>query len=232
MVKKEILETGCYTGHLSEINPELLDKLESLSELRNKDLYTRVTHSYGKKVPSESTFCTTFEEAELVKNHHLDLKKKGEPVWQVFYTYNNESQKSSQLLQKYIPTIRELFNEVIKYCYGEDIFSKVWEVNSSNINLTNFRKDCFIENHADGGGKRMVCNLLIYHNHDWKEEDGGELVLEEKYRQQPKFGNFAVLDFMTHNPFHLVTPIKTEDTDRFALLTGILYEENYFNSIV
>jgi hypothetical protein len=232
MVKKEILETGCYTGHLSEINPELLDKLESLSELRNQELYTKVTHSYTKPVLSESTLCSTLEEAELVKKHHLDLKKKGEPVWQVFYTYNTEPQKNSQLLDKCIPTIRELFNEIIKYCYGEDLFSKVWEVNRGNVNLTNFKKDCFIENHADGGGKRMVCNILIYHNHDWEKEFGGELILEETYKQQPRFGNFAVLDFMTHNPFHLVTPIEKDGINRFALLTGILYEENYFNSIV
>ena len=78
----------------------------------------------------------------------------------------------------------------------------------------------------------MICNMLIYHNHDWEEGLGGELVLEKKYKQQPKFGNFAVLDFMTHNPFHLVTPIEKEGANRFALLTGILYDENYFNSIV
>lgn len=232
MVKKEILENGCYTGNLAEINPSLLDTLESLSELRNHELYTRVTHSYNKSVYSESTFCDTFEEADSIRQHHLDLKKKGEPVWQVFYTYNNENGNSSKLLQKYIPTIRDLFKEIIKYCYGEDILNKVWEINGSNINLTNFRKGCFIENHADGGGKRMVCNILIYNNHDWEEGFGGELVLEKKYKQQPKFGNFAVLDFMTHNPFHLVTPIEKEGINRFALLTGILYEENYFNSIV
>jgi Rps23 Pro-64 3,4-dihydroxylase Tpa1-like proline 4-hydroxylase len=232
MVKKEILENGCYTGNLAEINPSLLDTLETLSELRNHELYTRVTHSYSKAVDSESTFNKTFEEADAVREHHLNLKKKGEPIWQVFYTYNNENEKSSKLLHKYIPTIRDLFMEIVRYCYGEDIASKVWEVNGSNINLTNFRKGCFIENHADGGGKRMVCNILIYTNHDWEEGFGGELVLEEKFKQQPKFGNFAVLDFMTHNPFHLVTPIEKEGINRFALLTGILYEENYFNSII
>jgi Rps23 Pro-64 3,4-dihydroxylase Tpa1-like proline 4-hydroxylase len=120
---------------------------------------------------------------------------------------------------------------VFKFAYGEDMLGKIWEINESNINLTHFDKGCWIDRHADGGSKKVVCNMLIYLNDDWKEEDGGELIVDEKYRQQPLFGNFAVLDFMHVNPFHSVTPIKTEDFHRYTILTGILLEEKYFNSI-
>jgi Rps23 Pro-64 3,4-dihydroxylase Tpa1-like proline 4-hydroxylase len=68
-------------------------------------------------------------------------------------------------------------------------------------------------------------------NEDWEDGDGGELILEQKYKQQPKYGNFAVLDFLKTNPLHLVTPVLKEDSNRFAILTGILYDENYFNSL-
>jgi Rps23 Pro-64 3,4-dihydroxylase Tpa1-like proline 4-hydroxylase len=128
--------------------------------------------------------------------------------------------------------MRNLFLEVFKYSYGEDMLDKIWEINEHNINLTHFDKGCWIDRHADGGGKKMVCNMLIYLNDDWKEEDGGELVIEGGGTQQPLFGNFAVLDFMHVNPFHSVTPIKTDNFHRYTILTGILFEENYFNSIV
>jgi hypothetical protein len=231
MAREEIIKNGFYTGNLSEINPILLDKLETLSELRNPNLFTRVTHSYLKKVPSESTHTDSLEEADKVVEYHLEQRRKNESVWQVFKTFNMENNKNSILIQKYIPQISELFIEVFRYCYPEDMWDKIWDINSRNINLTNFTKGCYIDNHADGGGKRMVANLLIYCNKDWEEGYGGELVVQNEYKQQPKFGNFAVLDFTHNNPFHSVTPIQNENFNRYTLLTGILYEENYFNSI-
>ena len=231
MIREELTTKGCLFGHLSDINPSLIEELDKLKSIRNPENFTRVTHSYHKSVPYEATSTKSYDEAEKVKNMHLDGNKDGK-LWQTFFTWNTDDNQISHLKMSLIPTMRNLFLEVFKYGYGEEMMDKIWEINESNTNLTHFNKDCWIDPHADGGGKKMVCNILIYLNDDWKEEDGGELVIAGAGNQQPLFGNFAILDFMHVNPMHSVTPIKTEDFHRYTILTGILFEENYFNSIV
>lgn len=229
MVREELKTKGCLFGHLSDINPSLIEELNKLKSIRNPKNFTRVTHSYNKMVSSESTSTYSYDEAEKIKNIHLEGNKDGK-LWQTFFTWGTEDNESVNLKNSLIPTIRNLFLEVFKYAYGSELLDKIWEINESNINITHFNKNCFIDEHADGGSKSVICNMLIYLNDDWKEEDGGELVVAEKYRQQPLFGNFAVLDFMHVNPMHLVTPIKSDDFHRYTILTGILFKENYFNS--
>jgi Rps23 Pro-64 3,4-dihydroxylase Tpa1-like proline 4-hydroxylase len=231
MVREELKTKGCLFGHLSDINPSLIEELEKLKSIRNPENFTKVTHSYTKMVSSESTSTTSYDEAQIVKKVHIEGNDDGK-LWQVFFTWNTDNIHTINLRNSLIPTVRNLFLEVFKYSYGEDMLDKIWEINEHNINLTHFDKGCWIDRHADGGGKKMVCNMLIYLNDDWKEEDGGELVIEGGGNQQPLFGNFAVLDFMHVNPFHSVTPIKTDNFHRYTILTGILFEENYFNSII
>lgn len=232
MVKKEIEENGCYLGHISEIDATLFEKLDTLKPLLNREYFTRVTHSYlgsyDNKV--ESTNANSFKEAEQIKINWLENKKNGKDVWQVFYTINNDNDEGSRILEKVFPIIKECFLSILTYCYGREISEKAWEMNRNVINASNFTKGCFIEDHADGGSPRMICNILIYLNEEWEEDYGGELVLQNKFRQQPKWGNFAVLDFMKHNPMHSVTPIKRDNYNRFAILTGVLFDENKFNS--
>jgi Rps23 Pro-64 3,4-dihydroxylase Tpa1-like proline 4-hydroxylase len=230
MVREELKTKGCLFGHLSDINPSLIEELDKLKSIRNPENFTRVTHSYTKIVPSESTSTKSYDDAQKVKNKHIEGNDDGK-LWQIFFTWDTENTESINLRNSLIPTIRNLFLEVFKFAYGEEMIDKIWQIGEGNISLTHFDKGCWIDRHADGGSKRVVCNMLIYLNDDWKEEDGGELIVDEKYRQQPLFGNFAVLDFMHVNPFHAVTPIKTEDFHRYTILTGILLEENYFNSI-
>ena len=226
---KEIEENGCYFGHLSEINPLLLEKLEKLQPLLNRNFYTKVTHSYlgNPSNKMESTTVPTFEEAESVKNLWLS-KKIENKVWQIFYTFNNENDEGSKILSDLIVDIRELFLPILEYCYGKEILNKILEINRNLINVTNFTKDCYIENHSDGGNPYMVCNILIYLNKDWIDGDGAELVVKNKFKQYPKWGNFAVLDFIKHNPSHLVTPSLSLTNNRFAVLTGVLMKENNF----
>lgn len=234
MVKEELQTNGCYFGHISEINSEIFNKLENLKPLLDREFYTKVTHSYleqyGDKI--ESTQANTFIEAETIKNEWLLKKNSGLDVWQIFYTFNNDNDKGSRILQDLLPNIKELFIPIIEYCYGSEILDKIWDINRNVINLTNFTKDCFINNHSDGGSPHMVCNILIYLNENWQEEDGGELVIKEQFKQTPKWGNFAVLDFTKHNPSHLVTSVKNSDSNRFAVLTGVLLKESRFISTI
>ncbi len=227
MIKKEIEENGCYLGHLSEIDNTLLEKLDSLKPLLNREYFTRVTHSYLGQYSDkkEGTTVDSFEQAEEVKKIWLEKKKKGMDVWQIFYTINNNNPEGSLIFEKVFPTVKELFLAILEYCYGKEIKEKAWDIHGNVVNASNFTKDCFIEDHADGGSPRMICNILIYLNEEWDEGCGGELVLENKFKQQPKWGNFAVLDFLKCNPIHSVTPVLKENYNRFAILTGVLFKE-------
>lgn len=227
MIREELKTKGCLFGHLSDIDSSLLDELRKLDVIKNPENFRRVTHSGSLiKGSNEATACNTYEEANQIKELHLKTNK-GKGLWQTFFTWDSNTQNK----EEYIPIMRNIFLEVFKYSYGEEYLDKIWEINGTNVNLTHFNKDCFIDAHADGGGKRMICNILVYLNDNWTEEDGGELVIEGGYTQKPIFGNFAVLDFMHINPKHSVIPIKTENFDRYTILTGILFEENFFNQI-
>ncbi len=229
MIKKQIEENGCYLGHLSEIDNSLFEKLNVLKPLLNREYFTRVTHSYLGEYSDkiESTTTNSFEEAEAIKELWLSQKNKGKDVWQIFYTINNDNLEGSNILQNVFPIVKELFISILEYCYGKEISEKAWEIHRNVINVSNFTKGCFIEDHADGGSSRMICNILIYLNEEWEEDYGGELVLQNKFKQQPKWGNFAVLDFMKHNPIHSVTPIEKDNYNRFAILTGVLFDEKF-----
>lgn len=233
MAKKELIENGCYFGHISEIDSNLVEKLDLLRPLLDREFYTKVTHSFLGNVENkvESTHTETFSEAEKIKNIWLAKKENGLDVWQIFYTFNNNHHLGTLTLQNLLPEIKELFTKIVEYCYGSEILDKIWDINRNTINLTNFTKDCFIEDHSDGGNPNMVCNILIYLNEDWNEGDGCELIIENKFIQTPKWGNFAVLDFMKYNPSHSVNPYKNPNNNRFAILTGVLLKENEFISI-
>ena len=149
-------------------------------------------------------------------------------VWQIFYTIDNENNVATKILSDLIVDIKELFLPIVEYCYGKEILNKILEINRNLINVTNFTKDCYINDHSDGGNPYMVCNILIYLNKDWLDGDGAELLVKNKFKQYPKWGNFAVLDFIKHNPSHLVTPSLSLTNNRFAVLTGVLMKENNF----
>lgn len=231
MVKEDLKTKGCLFGHLSDINPSLLEELKKFEIIKSPDNFTRVTHSYYKQVPSEATTANTSKEANLIKKHHLDGNKDGK-LWQTFFTWNSDSDEMNLYKTELIPTMRYLFMEIFKYAYGDVYLDSIEKIAENTVNFTYFNKDCFIDAHSDGGGRHMLCNILIYLNKDWEEGCGGELVIGNSYTQPPIFGNFAVIDFMDVNPPHSVTPIKSDNFHRYTILTGILFKENYFNSII
>ena len=96
----------------------------------------------SEAVPTQATTAQSYDEAEKVKNMHL-AGNRDKKLWQTFFTWNNDDNKSSQLKMNLIPTMRNLFLEVFKYAYGDELLDRIWEINGSNINLTHFNKDCW-----------------------------------------------------------------------------------------
>lgn len=92
--------------------------------------------------------------------------------------------------------------------------------------LTLFEKEDLITPHRDGQNPGRVCAILLYLNDDWKEGDGGELVIidkqNEKIKIPPTFGTTVVLDFTLeeNNLSHAVLPIQG-DFKRWAFIDFI-----------
>ena len=111
MVREELKTKGCLFGHLSDINPSLIEELDKLKSIRNPENFTRVTHSYTKIVPSEATTTNNYDEAEKVKNIHLNGNTDGK-LWQTFFTWSTEHNKTIKL-RKFDPANEEDTNLLI-----------------------------------------------------------------------------------------------------------------------
>jgi Rps23 Pro-64 3,4-dihydroxylase Tpa1-like proline 4-hydroxylase len=86
--------------------------------------------------------------------------------------------------------------------------------------LTLYTEGCFIENHNDGEQNFRNCVILIYLNKNWKEEDGGEIILNGNLYIPPTFGKVVVLDFLHNNIEHAVNKVKN-DFERYTLIRFI-----------
>ena len=93
--------------------------------------------------------------------------------------------------------------------------------------ITYYDKDCYLENHSDGTGTGRICALLIYLNETYDENDGGVLILNNKEKVSPIFGNVAIIDLQTFDIPHMVTKV-TGGIGRYAILSFMKFKENEF----
>jgi len=125
--------------------------------------------------------------------------------------------------------LKEL-NKLVKYCdeklknfYTEKVFTGL-----PNFQISIYNEDCFIKNHKDGYDSmdNRICVLLLYLNKDWEIGMGGELVITDKDNNkiivEPKFGNFALLDFTNANLEHEVKKITSKSFFRKALISFVM----------
>ena len=69
--------------------------------------------------------------------------------------------------------------------------------------------------------------MLLYLNDDWKEGDGGELVIKNNGKETivlPKLGNYAVLDFTKNNVTHEVLKVNN-DFKRFSYIHFLNFKD-------
>jgi Rps23 Pro-64 3,4-dihydroxylase Tpa1-like proline 4-hydroxylase len=93
--------------------------------------------------------------------------------------------------------------------------------------FTYYDKNCKLQNHSDGTGTGRVCALLIYFNEKYNVEDGGILILNDREKVIPEFGNVAIIDLQTFDIKHMVTEVGS-GIGRYALLTFVKTLENQF----
>jgi len=202
-IQDEITRKGYYIGDLEKLIPkgmyqELLDNLPSV---RNID-----TSSMGRRmdwyVPSPIEGGPT--ESFGYQGHIQDAPDgwKGPTVeWEQKFW---ETQTPN-------PWWNKFGLEVVKRIYEHE------NLDEDNINpydqITCFEEGDLIQPHSDGLNPGRICALLIYLNPDWKDGDGGELVLVPKHGEKllipPTLGTVVALDFTNplNNLSHEVRPV-------------------------
>lgn len=110
---------------------------------------------------------------------------------------------------------KKLTDKIVKELY--DIDGEL----CNNSSITYYEPGCFLKKHQDGYVDGRICVVLIYLNDsDYKEEWGGNLVLNDVDTIAPVFGNVAVLDFTKHNAYHEVKEV-VGGYGRYAFLSFI-----------
>jgi Rps23 Pro-64 3,4-dihydroxylase Tpa1-like proline 4-hydroxylase len=114
-------------------------------------------------------------------------------------------------------------NEIDKLLYGEVISNfqqafankyysdKNYKSYMKNVKLQFYDKGCEIKLHDDGKPADRICVFLYFLNDEWKDENGGHLILYDKngntIKINPVFPNFVVLD-SDLNLFHKVERVN------------------------
>lgn len=200
ILKNELFTKGYITFHLRELDEELFIKLEKLfpNDSLRPELFCNLRNSIielNKKSPyPPSILNTPFDELEIIKNDILQNYTNGidnsvDQIWYFAYPkYLNESAK-----------------------LAETIFNKFYDKEfKAASQLTMYNDGCYLLNHQDASysENKPNCVILIYLSYDYKEGNGGELIVENTNIVKPIFGNVAIMDFTKHNPYHAVEKVK------------------------
>jgi|694.fasta_scaffold09611_12 hypothetical protein len=156
----------------------------------------------------------TFDLAKQKADEILNQSKLN--LWQVWYfkpLYELDKRSVDD-----IEYIRNAFIKVISYLYDLNDLEKI----SASLEFTYYDIDGMIEPHKDAPEhySDRLCNILIYLNETYDDNDGGLLVLNDEIKVSPTFGNVAVIDLKKFNTKHEVTKV-TNGMGRYALLSFI-----------
>jgi len=139
------------------------------------------------------------------KAHEYQIKKIKEcgfyPTW-VFGT-SMDGEIDSILRNNVLSNFQEKFS---KYYYSD----KENKTYMHDFRLQFYTKSCEIKLHDDGKPANRYCVFIYFLNNEWKDENGGNLILytkdNVKLKLKPTFPNFVVLD-SDINLFHEVEEV-------------------------
>ena len=111
--------------------------------------------------------------------------------------------------------LKHILHSIIQKHYPSNNVSRYFDTSNFRPIVTSFPKYSLIKTHKDGENEERLAVILLYLNDDWRNEYGGQLVVENNTIIQPEFGNVAILDFTHNNVQHEVLEVNT-DRNRFA----------------
>lgn len=124
--------------------------------------------------------------------------------------------------------ISEFHHKIIKDIYQDSTeYIKLNQegIINNNMNLTLYKKGCFLNKHQDGANPGNLCAILVYLNDEYSPEDGGYLILNESDITYPELGKCVIIDFTRNDIFHEVETYIGE-YGRYAILDFISFRPN------
>ena len=211
--KEHLHKKGYCSFNIADLSSELFDivnqyKCDSNDSQRENMIFLRGDFSTTSGEASINTNFKSFENANEIKNEKLSLLKK-EDIVQI-WLYGHPKNEMAPL--------RVLYTELTKYFY--DIDNNV-DLNL-DISISLYNKGCFLNDHIDGKSPvKNYASMLVYLNKDWKEEDGGNLILRGDdnidYKVVPEFGTVAIIDLQNFDIYHQVEEI-VNDVERYTII--------------
>jgi len=185
-MKEELLNNGFVSF---SINDSMLDSISC--EFENNKIFDRLQISFDGVGNSQQTGFNGFQSNEIKKN---ELKNKNN-LSQIWHWCKDNNNLTNELLYK--------------------IFSQFYNHKKDELNImssiTLFTEGCFIENHFDGMSSDRIAGILIYLNKNYDENNGGCLILKNKTKIIPEYGNVVVIDYTKNSVEHLVTKVIKND---------------------
>jgi Rps23 Pro-64 3,4-dihydroxylase Tpa1-like proline 4-hydroxylase len=185
-MKEELLNNGFVSF---SINDSMLDSISC--EFENNKIFDRLKISFDGVGNSQQTGFNGFQSNEIKKN---ELKNKNN-LSQIWHWCKDNNNLTNELLYK--------------------IFSQFYNHKKDELNImssiTLFTEGCFIENHLDGMSSDRIAGILIYLNKNYDENNGGCLILKNKTKIIPEYGNVVVIDYTKNSVEHLVTKVIKND---------------------
>lgn len=211
---KEHLQTKGYCSfNIADLNLELFDivdkyRCDKAKSERENMTFLRGDFSTSSGEIGINTNFKSFEEANKIKDAKVALLGKDDITQIWLYGHPKEGNNS----------LRKLYTELTKYFY--DIDDNV-DLNL-DISISLYNKGCFLDDHIDGKSPvKNYASMLVYLNKDWKEEDGGNLILRGDdnidYKVVPEFGTVAIIDLQNFDIYHQVEEV-VNDVERYTII--------------
>ena len=185
----------------------------------------RYFQSYGDAVSGVNNIVNIFDTI----NQNMDLKKSNHTKFSQLHL------QSSALQFKDYPKLEKWIKEKIFFLYKNKLPHNVDYnlITLSEMIPTLYSTGCELQTHQDG--RRYdendwdfvkFANILIYLNKDYKVENGGLFVIDEKHVIVPDFGNIVILNLEMNgpDPSHCVSRVVGTQ-DRFAILFQAIYKK-------
>jgi hypothetical protein len=211
--KEHLHKKGYCSFNIGDLSSELLNivskyKCDKTKSEKENMTFLRGDFSSACGEDSINTNLKKFEEANKIKDEKLSLLNK-EDITQIWlYGHPKEGNDS----------LRKLYIELTKYFYDTDDSVDL----NLDISISLYNKGCFLNDHIDGKSTvKNYASILVYLNKDWKEEDGGNLILRGDdgidYKVIPEFGTVAIIDLQNFDIYHQVEQV-VNDVERYTII--------------
>lgn len=211
--KEHLHKKGYCSFNIGDLSEELLNiidvyKSDGVSSQRDNMTFLRADFSTSSGEDGINTNFKTFEEANKIKNEKLSILSKDDIVQIWLYGHPDGGTNS----------LRKLYIELTKYFYDIDDTIDL----NLDISISLYNEGCFLNDHIDGKSPvKNYASMLVYLNKDWKEEDGGNLILRGDdnidYKVVPEFGTVAIIDLQNFDIYHQVEQV-INDVERYTII--------------